>query len=343
MNVREEQLRTYIEVFCSTLQRTAKDYLAKEYHKELLHISLLPAKITGYVSTNYGVAMEYVPAKDTQITTKGGSGRVEDLLVKAPRRQRNSKEFVRIAGRNTVFDGCRFSGRFPFRLTGKEASVVLRRVLFEAGAWTRAIHYAEIYGDRSSENWSREKAVSRAKDEVLAALVHIDRAQKRKISVSEYIESFKEKGVLVLGDYDDGNGFTRLQGISRVLTDLGYDPLLIKDIPDHPHQDLTQKVVAIGSIARFVMVEDSSKSGHLFEVPLCKQNNWVTVLLRCHGSAGSWMTAGASHQSKVILEQSYDPKAPKKSLIAATKWAEGKLIELKTKFDGTYPWRGKSR
>jgi hypothetical protein len=127
-----------------------------------------------------------------------------------------------------------------------------------------------------------------------------------------------------------------------VLSSLGYEPLLMKDVPDHPQQDLPQKVVAIGAIARFIVVDDSSKSGHLLEVQLCKQNSWVTVLLRAGGKGGSWMTAGAAHASSVIRELAYDPASPDVAVAEAAKWAEAKLKELERKFEGTYPWRAGS-
>jgi hypothetical protein len=114
---------------------------------------------------------------------------------------------------------------------------------------------------------------------------------------------------------------------------------LIKDIPDHPHQDLPQKVLAIGAVSRFVVIDDSSKSGHILEVLLCKQSNWVTLLLRAGGVGGSYMTAGASHTSNVIKQLSYDPLSPQQVIDEAVEWAEGKLQELQKKFESTYPWR----
>ena len=339
MNVTEEAFRTYIEVLHSTLEATAREYLNADLRDKLLHLSLLPARIIGYVSTQFGVAIEYEPAENTHLEIRRGSARVEDLFVQAPRGLRKVGPIIRIGGRGAGIFNVTLSRGFPFRLEGEKVSVSLGEVTFKAGSWKRVIHYAEVFGDRSNDNWTREMAISRAKDEVLAALVEANRAVEKRVSVSEYIERFKEKTVLVLGDYDE-QGLRRLETISRAISQLGYDPLLIKDVPDHPHHNLPQKVVAMGAISRFIVIDDSSKSGHLLEIQLCKENNWVTVLLRAGGRAGSWMTAGASHHSKVILEKSYDPVAPKDDLTEAVAWAEDKLRDLKIKFDKTYPWRG---
>lgn len=209
----------------------------------------------------------------------------------------------------------------------------------EVGSWKRIVQFAEVFGNRDATNFSIGKAESRAKDEVLAAMVQVSRAQQRKTNVANYIEQFKGKTVLVLGDYDS-YGIARLHGISAALESLGYEPILVKDIPDHPHHDLPQKVVAIGAISRFVVVDDSSKSGHLLEVQLCKQNSWVTALLRADGKGGSWMTAGAAHTSNVIYELAYEPSSPEKAVREAAAWAEVKLRELERKYESTYPWRG---
>ncbi len=143
-----------------------------------------------------------------------------------------------------------------------------------------------------------------------------------------------------MGDYEDG--MARFVDIGDELTRLGYDPLLIENVPGHLYQDLVQKVVAIGAIARFVIVDDSSKSGHLMEFELCKQNRWVTVILRGDGQGASCMTAAASIFSNVIVEKAYSLDAPDAAIFEAAEWAETKLEEVQRNLDATYPWREKS-
>jgi hypothetical protein len=229
-------------------------------------------------------------------------------------------------------------GGFPLRLDGPRGCVTYDRVGFEIGTWKYAAHHLEIYCDRSAASWSREKAISKAKDEVLAALTDIRRAEAKGVTIEGYISTFKRKTVLVLGDYGV-EGKQRLRTISSCLAALGYEPVLVEEIPDHPPQDLTQKVVMIGSAARFVVMDDSSRSGHLSELPICKSNSWVTILLRLGGKGGSWMTAGASHSSNVILEKEYEAGTEPLRVREAAEWAERKLAELGRELDSTYPWR----
>lgn len=344
MNVTEDELRQYISLFHETLEATAEQFLPAEHRGSLLHASVLPAQIVGYVSTQFGAGIEYKPAEHTEIRIVRGSARVEDLFVQAPPQARALGPVVLVQEGSSGFHAAvgvfklTLDGSFPFRLSGPSSAIRFGEVAFKFGVWHREVAYAEIFGNRTQEFWCQAQAVSRAKDEVLAALAQLKRAEERHISLPEYIAKFKEKTVLLLGDYDD-LGTKRLRKIAAVLSDRAYDPILIKDVPDFPSQDLAQKVGAIGSLARFVIVDDSTKSGHLTEVQLCRMHNWITVLLRQGGQGASWMTAGASFTSKVILEQAYDEAAPHEAIDTAVYWAEAKIVELQLKFDALFPWR----
>ena len=346
MNLTEDALRDYIGVFHETLDATANQFLPAEHRGSLLHASLLPARIVGYVSTQIGAGIEYTPAAHTVIEIVRGSSRVEDLFVQAPPRTRSLDPMFRIPeGQGGFLDTggvfhITLEGGFPFRLSGPNAAFRFGKVAFKIGSWQRQVEFAEIFGNRTTEFWSKDKAVARAKDEVLAALAQTKRAEFRHLSLPEYIAKFKERTVLLLGDYDDA-GLERLQNMATALSSLGYDPILIKDVPDQPVQDLPQKVATIGSLARFIVVDDSTKSGHLAEVQLCRLHNWITLLLRQGGKGASWMTAGASITSNVILEQEYDEANSDASIAKAIQWAEAKISELARRFDGVFPWRMK--
>ncbi len=229
---------------------------------------------------------------------------------------------------------------FPFRLEHSKTSVVFSDVKFSSQAlnWERNIVYAEVNGNRDQSNWSADSAKSRAKDEILAALFDLKQAEKQKIELHEYISSTKEKNVLVLGSYDS-EGEIRINSICAALQDQGYIPILIKDIPDFEHYDIPQKVTVIGELSRFIVVDDSTPSGHLVEVEICKSNRWVTIILRADGKQASFMTVGASNTSNVILEKEYKSISPIDDIKDATQWAEAKLIELEKELNDQYPWR----
>lgn len=337
-NVTEEGLRLFVETFHRVLDETASANLDPDHKRQLLHVSLLPARITAYVSTQLGVAVEYVAATETSISVVKGSSRVEDLLVRAPHALKNTGPMFNITGPNTSIVGGTLEGAFPFRLTQPNSAVSLKNVRFRAGPWARVIAFGEVWANRASEHWTVDRATLRAKDEVLAAAVEVMRARQRNLSVGEYVAQFKTKTVLVLGAYDEA-GIARLRAIAEALASLGYGPLLVKDVPDHPHQDLAQKISAIGAIARFVIIDDSAKSGHLIEAQICKQHCWVTALMRAGGVPSTWMTAGFSTSSRVILEVGYEASQPMPAVEGVCRWAEQKLQELEATFTDTYPWR----
>lgn len=337
-NVTEEEIKKYIKEFHRTLDEVASRFFSSEQSKHLLHRSLLPARIICYVSTQFGVAFEYIPASSISIETIRGSARAEDLLVRAPKKLRDVGPLFNIGGSNTEIAHLTLANGFPFRLSDRQANVILRDVRFKAFNWVREVQYAEVYADRSASTWSMTAAQNRAKDEVLAALFLTRQAESKKLTLSDYISSSREKTVLVLGAYDD-KGKRRLSNILKVLRDLGYEPVLVEEIPDFEHYDLSQKVVAIAALSRFIVIDDSSPSGHLTEIELCKQNRWVTILLRAYGHSASSMTRGASYFSKVILEKEYDPGDPTPAITESIKWAEDKLNELQVGLNKIYPWR----
>ena len=161
MNATEAVLENYIEEFHRTLSAVSERFFSPEQAKRLLHNSRLPATITCYVSTQFGVGFEYASAAETKIKTVRGSARVEDLFVQGPPRLRELGPHFLISAADQEFGKFFLSGMFPFRLSREEASLTLWRMRFESEPlkWTRYVEYAEIYGDRRASRWSIEAAL----------------------------------------------------------------------------------------------------------------------------------------------------------------------------------------
>jgi hypothetical protein len=344
MNVTASEFKAYLEEFHSTLDRTATQYLPPDLARSLLHLSTGPRKIQGYVSTQFGVAFEYIPS-GAGVDVLVGSRRIEGLFLSFPsqlerRLRRRRAEIVLGQGsvRNT-FVGCKVVGdAAPFYIEDVDSDATFVRCHFEAPGWSRDVEYAEIFGNRSSSFWSVKLAVGRAKDEVLSALVELKKAEQYKVPIHEYVNTLKRKTILILGDYSD-TGLKRLEVIRTCAMDLGYAPLLVKDVPDLFGTDLQQKVAILGALARFVLVDDTSPSGHLIELPIAQHNRWVTVLLHAHGQRSTVMTAGLNITSGVLGEQDFDPAAPRAGVARAVEWAESQLRGVETQYKGLYPWR----
>ncbi|MEK6549172.1 MAG: hypothetical protein AABZ51_03630 [Nitrospirota bacterium] len=332
-------MHQYIKVFNHTYLETANTKLPKEITQQLMRYPFLSGGIIGYVSTNFGAGFEYVGASAEGISIRRSSARIEDLFTGAPASVRKLlPELINVSAENFGLINCQLKNRYPLRLSTENASVRLIDVEFNAEGWERKILYAELYGNRSAEFWSEKNAIIRAKDEILLGLLDLNRANKHSLNLEEYLSRFKKKTVLVLGDYSP-EGEQRLQIIKDALANLDYDPILLKDIPDDLHYDLQQKVVAVGSVVRFVVIEDSSKSGHLVEFVHAQSNRWVVILIRLEGSEGSYMSRGLAAASRVIHEQTYSLTNVESVVKQSVVWAEKQIEELKQSFMGIYPWR----
>ncbi len=341
LNVTEAEIKLYIEVFQKTLLEQAIKYIPEELHSELRHLSVLPAEIKCYVSTQFGVAFEYIPASTTTITTVRGSARIEDLVLKAPKHLSKTIPMIGFGGLGIGIFNCTWQGGYPFRLTKKDVSVKISNVVFESIGWHRKIVYAEVYGNRESTQWTETLAVKRASEEVLAGLVEMQRAKSLSIPLDSYRDNLKEKTVLLLGNYKDTQGVDRLEVLKQELIILGYNPLLVKDVPDHVHQTLRQKVALLGNLSRFVIIDDTLASGHISELEICEQNELVTIILRKDGKPSSYMTASSDVSTNIRKAFAFDPPSITKILPQATQWAEETLINLKIELDRIYPWRNK--
>jgi len=93
-------------------------------------------------------------------------------------------------------------------------------------------------------------------------------------------------------------------------------------------------------MSRLVLVDDSSNSGQLTEIPLLRQVRAVTVILRASGMATSFMARGGSITSSVVLEKEYQPNTIDSVVTESAQWAEQRLGDLGRAFDELYPWRG---
>src|SRR2546425_3371901 len=167
MNLRDNILRRYIELFHQTYIDTAEKYLPKEKLSSLLRYSLIKGGTVGYVSTQFGAGYEYVGADEQNIDVRVSSARIEDFFTGAPNRIRRLQPMLLLGGKNTTIGGLTLAGGFPFRLTSIDASVRLIDVQFKALDWTRIVTFAELYGNRTVDFWSENNAINRAKDEIL--------------------------------------------------------------------------------------------------------------------------------------------------------------------------------
>src|ERR1043166_364310 len=95
--------------------------------------------------------------------------------------------------------------------------------------------------------------------------------------------------VLVLGK-DTGDALERLRKIASRLEARGYYAVIIKDQPDKLGESVLQKVMRHALSSKFVVVENTEASGHLYEIPhVGKAAECITAFLQKDGKGATWM------------------------------------------------------
>jgi hypothetical protein len=224
------------------------------------------------------------------------------------------------------------------RLDGPEASATLADLAWTFRGDPRQIAYAELFANRASDYWSLEKAVERAMEEVLQASVSANGMERLRMSVSDYLERFKQGYVLILGDFGE-QGAERIERIKELLDARGYYGFTLQDVREVPEYDLRQKLTAVASVCRFIVVDDSSRAGQAAELPIIEMLRVTTIVMRLRGSQPTFVTRGLSVTSNVIFEVDYDLTDIDQVLNEAVQLVEIRIGGLQDSRSRTYPWR----
>jgi hypothetical protein len=150
--------------------------------------------------------------------------------------------------------------------------------------------------------------------------------------------------VLVLGK-DTGEHLERLQEIKATLEDLGYHVYLVKEQPDRPGETVIQKVLRFALSSKFVIVENTDPSGHLYEFPhVAKMAESIVAVLQEQGKGATWMFEDGYARHRHWHKFEYTPETLKEAIQASAEWAEGFSREFTKQQRATLPWlRGPKR
>lgn len=156
----------------------------------------------------------------------------------------------------------------------------------------------------------------------------------------EIISKFKRNTVLVLGK-DTGEELQVLRNIQKVLADLNYDSIIVKDLDDEPSQSNEEKVRLCAQLARFTILENSYPSGQIAELSkICSTSRIVTAVVREKNKGSSYMVTDYDIDYKHIKEFEYNnPKDLETKIKLATEWAESFIAEKIEYLNKIYYWR----
>jgi hypothetical protein len=144
--------------------------------------------------------------------------------------------------------------------------------------------------------------------------------------------------VLILGK-DTGPALERLKRIEAKLQELGYFTYIIKEQPDKTGESVIQKVMRYALSSKFVLIENTEASGHLYEVPhVTKAAECVTVVLQEQDQGATWMFEDAYAKHRHWHKITYAEDKLGAAVEDAVAWAESFLDEFRVYQAATLPW-----
>jgi hypothetical protein len=147
--------------------------------------------------------------------------------------------------------------------------------------------------------------------------------------------------VLILGK-DTGAALDRLKRIASKLEELGYYTYIIKEQPDKAGESVIQKVMRYALSSKFVLIENTEVSGHLYELPhVTKAAECVTVVLQEEGKGATWMFDDAYAKHKHWHRLTYKDSDLDRAVEQAAAWAEEFVGEFADYQVAKLPWLNK--
>jgi hypothetical protein len=144
--------------------------------------------------------------------------------------------------------------------------------------------------------------------------------------------------VLILGK-DSGPALDRLKRIESKLQELGYYTYIIKEQPDRTGEGVIQKVLRYALSSKFVLIENTEASGHLYEIPhVTKAAECVTVVLQEEGKGATWMFEDSYAKHKHWHKLEYKNDALEDAVEQAAAWAEKFRGEFSDYQTANLPW-----
>jgi hypothetical protein len=144
--------------------------------------------------------------------------------------------------------------------------------------------------------------------------------------------------VLILGK-DTGPALGRLKRIASKLQELGYYTYIIKEQQDKPGESVIQKVMRYALSSKFVLIENTEASGHLYEIPhVTKAAECVTVVLQEELKGATWMFEDAYAKHRHWHKLTYKDDELEYAVERAAGWAEEFLGEFADYQAAQLPW-----
>ncbi|MGG3689471.1 hypothetical protein [Caldifermentibacillus hisashii] len=160
--------------------------------------------------------------------------------------------------------------------------------------------------------------------------------------ISEWIDSCKEKMVLILGKDSPNEYLRNLKKIADIVESIGYQPIIIKMEPEIDIKTNEEKMLTYAALARFVIIEKSEPAGQIDEAKICAFNRLPSIWIQKEGTGDTWMQGDYEVDFKNIKTFTYEESSLKQCLEKGIHWVEGFLKAKKAQLNRLYPWRSEN-
>lgn len=144
--------------------------------------------------------------------------------------------------------------------------------------------------------------------------------------------------VLILGK-DTGDSLKKLLKIKSFVEELGYYVYIIKEQPDKLGESIIQKVLRYALSSKFIIIENSEPSGHLYEIPhITKMAESVSIILQAKNQGATWMFEDAYFKHNHWKKFNYTDSTLEKVLKDSIHWAEDFIKKFGRYQEKKLPW-----
>lgn len=157
--------------------------------------------------------------------------------------------------------------------------------------------------------------------------------------VGDWIKDCKDKLVLILGKDSPYEYMEELENISKILADMGYYPILIKNQPEVDSLTNEEKMLAYAALSRFVIIEKSEPAGQIDEAKICAINRFPAIWIQKENMGDTWMQGDYEVDLKNIKVFKYNEINLEKRIEEGIDWVESYLEDKTEKLNKLYPWR----
>lgn len=142
----------------------------------------------------------------------------------------------------------------------------------------------------------------------------------------EIINVIRLKAILILGK-DSGVSYKKLKKIQAVLKKNGLIGIIAKEQGDILSDSILRKIATLATMSKFVIIENSEPSGHLYELPFIKELECITIILQEVGKGATWIFEDIYSKFNFIKKFLYKEENLEQIILQALEWAYQKNIE----------------